>query len=92
VLVANEPSRHRDFLLAFSGVQSSNDTGEGFTIDLPRGAIEMTTPAAFERRFGMPSPDVSRGAWLAALRFSGRALMAGQQSALGAVLVFEARA
>jgi catechol 2,3-dioxygenase-like lactoylglutathione lyase family enzyme len=92
VLVANEPSRHRDFLLAFSGVQSSNDTGEGFTIDLPRGAIEMTTPAAFERRFGMPAPDVSRGARLAALRFSGRALMAGQQSALGAVLVFEARA
>jgi catechol 2,3-dioxygenase-like lactoylglutathione lyase family enzyme len=92
VLVANEPSRHRDFLLAFSGVQSSNDTGEGFTIDLPRGAIETTKPAAFERRFGMPAPDVSRGARLAALRFSGRALMAGQQSALGAVLVFEARA
>jgi catechol 2,3-dioxygenase-like lactoylglutathione lyase family enzyme len=92
VLVAHEPSRHRDFLLAFSGAQSSHDTGEGFTIDLPRGAIEMTTPAAFERRFGLPAPDVTRGARLAALRFSGRALMAGQQSALGAVLVFEARA
>lgn len=89
VLVANEPSRHRDFLLAFSGAQSSRDTDGGFTINLPRGAIEMTTPAAFKRRFGAPAPDASGGARLAALRFSGRALAAGRQSALGAVLVFE---
>jgi catechol 2,3-dioxygenase-like lactoylglutathione lyase family enzyme len=92
VLVAEQPSRHRDFLLAFSGAKSVHDTGDGFTIDLPRGAIEMTTPAAFERRFGEPAPDASGGARLAALRFSGRALAAGRQSALGAVLVFEARA
>ena len=26
---------------------------------LPRGAIELTTPAAFERRFGLPAPDAS---------------------------------
>jgi catechol 2,3-dioxygenase-like lactoylglutathione lyase family enzyme len=89
VLVAEQPSRHRDFLLAFSGAQNSRDTGDGFTIELPRGAIEMTTPAAFERRFGLPAPDVSRGARLAALRFSGRALAAGRHSVLGAVLVFE---
>jgi catechol 2,3-dioxygenase-like lactoylglutathione lyase family enzyme len=89
VLVAEQPSRHRDFLLAFSGVQNSRNTGDGFTIDLPRGAIEMTTPAALERRFGLPAPDVTRGARLAALRFSGRALVAGCQSVLGAVLVLE---
>jgi catechol 2,3-dioxygenase-like lactoylglutathione lyase family enzyme len=92
VLVADEPARHRDFLLAFSGAETSRDTGDGFTIDLPRGALEMTPPAAFERRFGLPAPDVTRGARLAALRFSGRALAPGQQSALGAVLVFEAGA
>lgn len=89
VAVAEQPSRHRDFLLAFTGAASAHDTGDGFTIDLPRGAIEMTTPAAFERRFGLPAPDASRGARLAALRFSGRALARGQQPAMGAVLVFE---
>jgi Glyoxalase-like domain len=88
VAVAEQPSRHREFLLAFVGAQSSRDTGDGFTIDLPRGAIEMTTPAAFERRFGLPAPDASHGARLAALRFSGRALAAGWQSAMGALLVF----
>ncbi len=89
VAVAEEPSRHRDFLLAFTGADSARDTGDGFAIDLPRGAIEMTIPAAFERRFGLPAPEVSRGARLAALRLSGRALAAGQQSAMGAVLIFE---
>jgi catechol 2,3-dioxygenase-like lactoylglutathione lyase family enzyme len=89
VLVAEQPSRHRDFLLAFSGAQTSHDTGDGLTIELPRGAIEMTTPAAFERRFGEPAPDVTRGARLAGLRFSGKTLANGRQSAMGAVLLFE---
>jgi catechol 2,3-dioxygenase-like lactoylglutathione lyase family enzyme len=89
VAVAEQPSRHHEFLLAFTGAQSSRDTGDGFAIDLPRGAIELTTPAAFGRRFGLPAPDISRGARLGALRFSGHALAAGRQSVLGAVLLFE---
>ena len=89
VAVAEQPSRHRDFLLAFTGAQSSHGTDEGFAIDLPRGAVEMTTPAAFERRFGLPAPDVSRGPRLAALRFSGRTLAAERHSVLDATLVFE---
>jgi catechol 2,3-dioxygenase-like lactoylglutathione lyase family enzyme len=89
VAVAEQPSRHRDFLLAFTGAASAHDTGDGFTIDLPRGAIELITPAAFERRFGLPAPDASRRARLAVLRFSGRALAAGRQSTMGAVLLFE---
>jgi hypothetical protein len=89
VAVAEEPARHRDFLLAFTGAQSARDTGDGFTIELPRGEIELTTPAAFERHFGQPAPDASGGARLAALRFSGRALAAGKQSVMGTVLVFE---
>jgi hypothetical protein len=36
----------------------------------PRGAIDVTTPAAFLQRFGVPAPDVSRGARLAALRLT----------------------
>ena len=34
------------------------------------GVIEVTTPVAFLRRFGVPAPDVSHGARLAALRFT----------------------
>ncbi len=89
VVVADQPARHRDFLLAFTGARSARDTGDGFTIDLPRGAIDMTTPIAFERRFALPAPDPSRGARLAALRFSGRELAAGPKVAMGATLIFE---
>ncbi|MBI3704936.1 MAG: VOC family protein [Rhizobiales bacterium] len=92
VAVAEKPQRHRDFLLAFTGADGSRDTGDGFTIDLPRGAIEMTTPAAFERRYGQPAPDVSGGARLAALRFAGNALTPAVKPVLGATLIFEAEA
>ena len=54
-----------------------------------RGVIELTTPAGFERRFGLPAPDILRGPRLAGLRFSGHALAAGRHFVLGAVLVFE---
>ena len=40
------------------------------TIKTPRGDIEVVTPATFVERFGVSAPDVSRGARLAALRFS----------------------
>jgi hypothetical protein len=88
-MVADDPARHRDFLLAFTGAEKTHATGDGFAIALPRGAIDMRTPAAFTRRFGLSSPDTSRGARLAAIRFSGASVAAGQQVALGAGLVFE---
>ncbi len=89
VAVADEPARHRDFLLAFAGAAGSRDTGDGFTIDLPRGQIELTTPAGFERRFGLPAPDCSGGMRLGAVRFSGPSLASRREAAMGAVLVFE---
>lgn len=89
VIVTEDPSRHHDFLLAFTGTATTRDSSEGFAIDLPRGAIALTTPTAFEHRCGVPAPDASRGARLAALRFSGRTLAAGARSTLGAVLLFE---
>ena len=63
---------------------------DGFAIDLPRGAIDVVTAAAFRRRFGQPAPDTARGPRLAALRFAGKALAADVKNARGAVLVFEA--
>ncbi|HEY1309454.1 MAG TPA: VOC family protein [Pseudolabrys sp.] len=89
VMVADEPARHRDFLLAFTGARSARDEGPGFTIDLPRGMIEMTTSVDFERRFGLPAPDTGGGARLAALRFAGRGLAPQKHAILGAVFTFE---
>jgi catechol 2,3-dioxygenase-like lactoylglutathione lyase family enzyme len=89
VAVAEQPAQHRAFLLALTGAKACRDMDDGFTVDLPRGAIEVTTPAAFERRFGQSAPDASRGARLAVLRFSGPALTKSLQTAMGAVLLFE---
>jgi catechol 2,3-dioxygenase-like lactoylglutathione lyase family enzyme len=69
VAVAQEPTRHRKFMEAFTG-ETAKTSGEGFTIATPRGVIDVTTPAAFLHRFGVPAPDVSKSARLAALRFA----------------------
>jgi catechol 2,3-dioxygenase-like lactoylglutathione lyase family enzyme len=70
VLVAAEPQSHKEFLLAYSGAHVASATSGGFAIPTPRGVIDVTTPAAFLARFGVPAPDVTRGMRLAALRFT----------------------
>jgi hypothetical protein len=85
VLVAHEPARHRAFLLAFTGATEAREQGDGFTIELPRGAIAMMTPAAFAGRYGVPAPEVTQGARLAALRFAvdDAAMVRGMLAAAG---------
>jgi catechol 2,3-dioxygenase-like lactoylglutathione lyase family enzyme len=90
VAVAADPAGHCNFMESFVGATAEKN-GDGFAIVTPRGAIDMMTPAAYERRFGLPAPDASGGARLAALRFSGHALKADKQSVLGAALLFEGR-
>ncbi len=70
VLVAQDPGRLASFFRAFTGVNASQATPAGFTIKTSRGDVEVVTPAAFVQRFGVSAPDISRGARLAALRFS----------------------
>jgi catechol 2,3-dioxygenase-like lactoylglutathione lyase family enzyme len=89
VMVADDPAEHRDFLLAFTGADQAETTADGLHIALPRGAIDLMTPSAFSRRFGLAAPDTSHGARLAAMRFAGAAVAPGTQTALGAGLVFE---
>jgi catechol 2,3-dioxygenase-like lactoylglutathione lyase family enzyme len=93
VLVADEPKRHRDFLLAYTGASATNDTETGFEIDLPNGMIDVMTPTAFAARFGMLAPDTLRGARFAALRFAARqddgAAVKGPKAVMGAVLAFQ---
>jgi hypothetical protein len=90
VAVAGDPARHRKFMEKFAG-ETAKENGDGFTIATPRGAIDVMTPEAYERRFGLPAPDASGGARLAALRFSGNALKADKRSVFGAALLFEGR-
>jgi catechol 2,3-dioxygenase-like lactoylglutathione lyase family enzyme len=71
VAVAEDPARHLKFMENFAGAQAE-PSGEGFIIATPRGAIEVTTPAAFIRRFGVAAPDVTGGARLATARFATR--------------------
>lgn len=86
VLVAAEPARHLAFMQNFAGA-AAKQTGDGFTIATPRGVIEVVTPAAFLKRFGVPAPDTAGGARLAAMRFTGGPEKV--ELAMGAVLVFE---
>ncbi len=90
VAVAQDPARHRDFLLGFSGASASRDTRDGFVIELPyRQAIKVVTPDSFKRRFGLAPADCARGLRLASIRFSAPDAAARQQVAMGAVLLFE---
>jgi len=98
VLVADAPAPHRDFLLAFAAAQNTHGAGDGFRIDLPRGTLDMMTPAALVRRFGVGAPDTTRGARLAESTLKRSeilsviaegAVVVGREAAMGAVLVFE---
>lgn len=88
VTVADEAARHRDFLLSYTGARETRDTADGFTIALPRGTVEVTTPTGFERSFAVAAPHTSHGARLAALRFAG-GRSPGKHETLGALLLFE---
>ena len=79
VLVADNPSDHHIFLSAFAGERDLHATSSGITIKIPRGEIQVMTPAAFGDRFGAAPPAVQRGAKLAALRFAVRDLGAAQE-------------
>lgn len=70
VLVADEPERDRNFLLAFAGLRDAETNADGLTLATARGSIQVMTPSAFRARFGVRPPVVSRGARLAAIRFT----------------------
>jgi catechol 2,3-dioxygenase-like lactoylglutathione lyase family enzyme len=70
VLVADEPERHRNFLLAFAGLPDAENDADGLTVTTTRGSIQVMKPGAFRARFGVMPPDVWRGMRLAAIRFA----------------------
>jgi catechol 2,3-dioxygenase-like lactoylglutathione lyase family enzyme len=72
VIVAENPSDHHIFLSAFTGERSLIATSSGVAAPTPRGDLQIMDRAAFDSHFGLPPPDLSAGARLAALRFSVR--------------------
>ena len=81
VLVAENPGEHHAFLSAFAGGRDMSATSSGITASTPRGEISVMDAAGFHRQFGTESPNIARGARLAALRFCVR-----DRAALGAAL------
>jgi len=69
VLVAENPGEHHAFLSAFAGGRDMSATSSGITASTSRGDISVMDAAGFHRQFGTESPNISRGARLAALRF-----------------------
>ncbi len=69
VVVADAPQRHSVFFEAFVGTKAVEGEG-GLSLATPRGLIDVMTPSAFTGRYGVAAPDLSRGARLAALRFT----------------------
>ncbi|WP_137044733.1 VOC family protein [Pseudolabrys sp. FHR47] len=88
VVVADEPERHRDFLLAYTGADDVTPDGNGFSITLPRGAIEVMTPDVYTAQTGLAAPDTGSGPRLAAMRFTAAGLSPRNVSTLGAGLIF----
>jgi hypothetical protein len=72
VLVADQPDDHRGFFAAFIGTAEIASHAGGITIATPRGDIQVLTRSAFTEAFGVASPDLTRGARLAALLFAVR--------------------
>lgn len=74
VLVADNPAAHLDFMRAFTAATAAeatnNEANGGFRIVLPRGVIDVVTPAAFTRQYGLAAPATDRGPRLAALRLA----------------------
>jgi hypothetical protein len=59
-------------LLAFTGCETAPAADHGYSIPLPRGRIDVTTPADCAARFGVPAPATGGGARLAAIDFAVR--------------------
>lgn len=68
VIVAEDPARHRDFLQKFIGATAID--GDDGSVSAPGGAVEVVTPQAFTRRFGVVAPNPAHGARLAAIRLA----------------------
>jgi catechol 2,3-dioxygenase-like lactoylglutathione lyase family enzyme len=70
VMVAENPTDHRIFLKAFTGVSDLHSSSLGITARTENGDIEIMSPVAFRDQFGV-TPELSgEGMTLNAIRFT----------------------
>jgi catechol 2,3-dioxygenase-like lactoylglutathione lyase family enzyme len=91
ILVDEDPGRHQRFLSAFAGADDARVAATGLTVPIARGAIQVLTPAHFRAKFGVESPDTSRGARLAGLRLAVREFDAAVKALKAAALDAQVR-
>ncbi len=72
VLVAENPTDHHVFLMAFSGDRSISASSSGVGAKTPRGDIQIIDPTAFRDRYGVALEAHAHGMRLAALRLAVR--------------------
>lgn len=94
VMVTQNPAAHATALSSFSGQFTVRVNANEIELATPRGDITVMTPTAFQDRFGVEAPDISKGARLAALRLAdkrgGAPTVVAADQLFGATLVFEA--
>jgi Glyoxalase-like domain len=69
IMVSEKPKDHVDFLGAFSGVRDIEENASGFSIRTERGDIRVMDPVTYRAYSGTESPNLTRGARFAAIRF-----------------------
>lgn len=78
VIVSPNPQDQARFIRAFSGVDEVVSGPDGLATVTPRGEIEVINPDAYRARTGAESPQLGRGARLAAIRLAVRQLAEAQ--------------
>jgi hypothetical protein len=81
VMVSKNPEDHRHFISSFAGERHIDADATGISATTPRGVIQVMNPPAWRATAGTETPDLTRGAHLAAIRFVVRD-MAAAMSAL----------
>jgi hypothetical protein len=93
VMVAAEPAEHAAAISAFAGAGAASSSADEIVIPTPRGEITLMSPAMFQDRYGVETPDISNSARLAALRLAdkhaGAPTVVAADRFFGATLVFE---
>jgi catechol 2,3-dioxygenase-like lactoylglutathione lyase family enzyme len=69
VLVASDPTRHEDFLRAYTGCEPDRDAN-GVVAHTGNGDIEVMRPSSYRDRFGVPAVAIGEAMMLNAMRFA----------------------
>jgi hypothetical protein len=69
-MIANQPTRHRDFLKAYTGAGEVTSNAAGISVHTENGDVEVLEPSAARDRFGIPAKVDDEAMTLNAMRFA----------------------